>query len=178
MDHPSLLISAGSMLVAILSLTFSIRAWRETYRPLVTVRISSRAGGNLGVSLNILVENSGARPALDVQLTATDADVKAAMADDCPEQPIPRDAQRVFFSGIRIPVLANGRTTSNAFGWLGSSEPIWRAGASLPEAVRYRGMDRTRYVDHCALAWRMTPGSPRRSGKILPSSSGPSRRSL
>lgn len=152
MDHPSLLISAGSMLVAILSLAFTIRAWRETYRPLVTVRISSHTGGNSGIALNILVENSGARPALDVKLTATEADVKAAMADDCPEQPVPRDAQRVFFSDIRIPVLANGRTTSNALGWLGSPEPVWRAGASLPVRVLYRGMDGTRYVNRCVLA--------------------------
>jgi len=139
MSNPALLISAASMLVAILSLVFTMRAWRQSNRPLLTARISTHDGGNTGIALNILVENSGNRPALDIALHADEADIRAAMADPSPAHPIPTDANRVFFSNIIIPVLANGRGLSNAFGSLGTAG-VWRPGATIPVKVSYRGM--------------------------------------
>lgn len=132
-------ISAGSMLVAICSLRFSVRSWRETNRPLVVARIVTRLAGNAGIALDLIVENTGNRPALDMQLSAAESDVRQALVDPSPNAKIPTDAARVFFSSVFVPVLAAGQSVSNAFGWLGM-DGVWRPGASIPIAITYRGV--------------------------------------
>jgi hypothetical protein len=139
MTNPALWISAASMLVALLSLVSTIRAWRQSNRPLLTARITTHDGGNEGIALNLLIENTGTRPALDVSVHADEADIRAAMASPGADHPIPTDAKRVFFSNVTVPVLANGRNMSNAFGSLGNAG-VWRAGATIPIEVSYRGM--------------------------------------
>lgn len=146
MDYLSLLVSSASMVVAIFSLYFTIQLWRKSNRPLVTARVSTHSGGNVNIALDILVENSGTRPALDVRLEAREEQVRAAMAAPDAGAPIPRDAQRIFFSDVVIPVLPNGRTTSNAFGATGQ-DGEWRPGARIPIMLTYRSLDGARYVE-------------------------------
>lgn len=147
----AILISLGSLLAAIFSVYFTVRLWRKSNRPLVTARIAAHSGGNTGISLDILVENTGTRPALDVRLCAKKEDIRAAMRvrDDAPE--LQRDANRIFFSDVSIPVLPNGRTMSNAFGGLGDGGGDWHAGARIPIKVIYSGMDGTRYNEQGVL---------------------------
>ena len=147
----AILISLGSLFAAIFSVYFTVRLWRKSNRPLVTARIAAHSGGNTGISLDILVENTGTRPALDVRLCAKKEDIRAAMRarDDAPE--LQRDANRIFFSDVSIPVLPNGRTMSNAFGGLGDGGGDWRAGSRIPIKVIYSGMDGTRYNEQGVL---------------------------
>ena len=127
-----LIISIASLVIALMSLGFAVHSWRQTNRPLLTARITTHDGGNCGISLNLLVENTGNRPARDVQLIALKSHVQAASIQSC----IPKDAHRCFFSHITIPVLANGRSASNAFWHLGR-EDSWRAGAEIPVTIKY-----------------------------------------
>lgn len=96
--------------------------------------------------LDIVVENSGTRPALDIQLHACEEDIRDAMIDPKAEAPLPRDAERVFFSKTVIPVLANGRSLSNAFGATGQ-DGVWRPGARIPVKVTYKSLGGTRYEE-------------------------------
>jgi hypothetical protein len=142
----SLLISIFSVLVALLSLNFTVYSWRQVHRPLIYARITTETGGNVGIALNLLVENVGARPACDIRIIAREADVRAASSQSF----IPIDAQRCFFSGISIPVLANGHSTSNAFWHLGQADS-WRAGAEIPITIRYRDLSGCRFSDKVRL---------------------------
>lgn len=144
----AILISITSVLVATGSFFFAIFSWAETHRPLVTARVTTHSGGNMAIALDILLENTGSRPAFDVQLSAKAEDVKRAMLDS--QAPVPTDVERAFFSGVSVPVLANGRSITNSFGSLGQ-QAIWRAGATLPATVRYRGLGGRRYVEPCTL---------------------------
>lgn len=142
---PALLISLGSMLVAIFSIYFTIRLWRKTNRPLVTARISTHSGGNVNIMLDILIENSGTRPALDVHLQAREADIRAAMLKP-DERELPIHAKRVFLSNVVVPVVPNGGLLSNGFGCLGQ-DGVWRPGARIPIKVLYRSMDGSTYTE-------------------------------
>lgn len=148
MAFVAILISMISVLVATSSFFFAIFSWAETNRPLVTARVTTHSGGNLAIALDVLLENTGNRPAFDIQLSAKTEDVKRAMLD--PQAPIPTDVERTFFSGVCVPVLANGCSITNSFGSVGQ-EAIWRAGAKLPATVRYRGLGGRRYVEPCTL---------------------------
>jgi hypothetical protein len=131
----SIIVSVSALAISILSFGFAVYSWREANRPLIVARITTESGGNAGIALNLLVENTGNRPAQDIELIATEDDVRSASMNSV----VPVDAERCFFSNIRIPVLANGRRSTNAFGHLGQADS-WRAGAEIPLTLRYRDL--------------------------------------
>ena len=131
---------------AIPSLAFPVYSWRQANRTLVTARVTCHKGGNIAITLTLLIENTGNRPALNVHLIAKESDVRAAHT----RSEIPMDAQRCFFSGIIIPVLANGRTTSNAFEHLGDPE-CWRANSKIPIKTKYQDLSGRRYTSKIQL---------------------------
>ena len=141
-----LVISVFSAAVSLLSLGFAVYSWRQANRPLVFARIATSSGGNSGIALNLLVENTGTRPARDIRLVAKESDVRAASS----QSSIPRDAQRCFFSRVVIPVLGNGRHVSNAFWHLGQHDS-WRPGAEIPVTVRYRDLAMRRFSSRVRL---------------------------
>ena len=138
----SIAISIASATIAILSFVFAIYSWRQANRPLVSVHVTAFSGGNTGIALNIVVENTGTRPAKDIRLIAEESDVLAALST---RSEVPTDAQRCFFSKVSIPVLVHGRSTSNAFGHLGQSSGSWRSGAEIPIKVVYGDLGHRRY---------------------------------
>ena len=141
-------LGAAALVVSLLSLAFAVRAHNHSHRPLVTARITTHDGGNMALSLDILVENSGNRPAFDVLIRVDDADLRNAMAN--PDQPLPTDVVRVLSGTVAIPVLTNGRSATNSFGWLGGKAP-WKAGSVLPITVSYRGLGGQRYEESMTL---------------------------
>src|SRR5207253_2719998 len=65
-----LLVPLSALVISILSFYFSIKSWRESNRPLITARVSSLGmGGNVAIPLSLVVENTGNRPAKNIQLT-------------------------------------------------------------------------------------------------------------
>lgn len=140
---PALAVAIFSACVSGISLVFSILSWRQANRPIVSARITTASGGNCGIVLNIIIENTGSRPARDIRLIASRADVVAALIPA--EGEIPIDAQRCFFSNVSIPILANGRSTSNSFGHLGRQEGAWRPSAEIPIKIVYRDLWRRKF---------------------------------
>ena len=139
-----IIVAAISLLVAISSLTLTWRLWRKTNRPILTAWIASAAGGDEGVALNVVVENSGNRPAKDIRLVATEKRVLAAL-DRPDETTMPGDARRCFFASKQISVLANGKRLTNAFGYLADRAGAWRNGAVIPLTLVYKGLENERY---------------------------------
>ena len=144
----SIAISLISVAIAVLSFAFAIFSWRHANRPLVTARIIAFSGGNNAITLNILIENTGNRPAKDIQLIAERSDVLAALKDS---DQIPIDAERCFFSNVSIPILIHGKSTSNAFGHLGNPEGSWKPGAVIHIKVVYRDLGLRRYSSRLRL---------------------------
>jgi hypothetical protein len=146
-------ISLIAAAVSVLSLGFAIYSWRQANRPLVSARISAAAGGSETIALNIVVENTGNRPARDVRLIARRVDVTAALVPGW-QQGIPNDAEQCLLQNVSIPILANGKSVSNAFGHLEGAKGPWRSGAEIPITIRYRdlGLRRFRSRMHLLLA--------------------------
>lgn len=141
-----LIISILSAAVSLVSLGFAVYSWREANRPLVTARVTTESSGDFLISLNLLVENTGNRPAVDIRLIASETEVKAAAKQGI----VPKDAERCFFSGVFIPVLANGRSISNGFWHLGMVDS-WQAGAVLPLAIEYRDLHGRNFTSNLRL---------------------------
>ncbi|WP_407353292.1 hypothetical protein [Luteimonas sp. R10] len=76
----SSILSIAAVAVALVSLCFAVYSWRQANRPLVSARVTSHSGGNVGIALNLLVENTGNRPARDIRFIVKESDVRAAHA--------------------------------------------------------------------------------------------------
>lgn len=139
-----IVVAAASLIVAFSSMTLTWLLWRKTNRPILTAWIASAAGGGEGIALNIVVENSGNRPAKDIILIAKEKQVLTAL-DHPHDGNVPRDALHCFFSGKQISVLANGKRVTNAFGHLGGQAGAWKSGAPIPLLIKYRGLGNERY---------------------------------
>lgn len=137
-------ISVISVLISLASMTFAVNSWHRTNRPIISARITTAAGGEINTALNIVVENTGNRPAKSITLTAKRSDVIGVMRDT--SQAVPMDAERCFFERNVIPVLANGKVASNAFGAIGR-DGEWEAGAKIPLEIEYFSFEGKRYTE-------------------------------
>jgi hypothetical protein len=141
----SLLVAAAALAVSILSFYFSRKSWYESNRPLITARTTSfGSGGNVGVPLSLLVENTGNRPAKNVRLTVDTNELDAAFAAP-PGDALRKQAEYCFSDRGMIPVLANGRSVSNGFGFLSADKPTWKLHSRFDIGVTYDGLDGTQY---------------------------------
>lgn len=137
----SLIFSFAALIVSITSLIFSRASWRESNRPIVTVRVTTHSGGNVGTALNLLVENTGNRPAKNVRLLVNPEALKAALVLNEHEQ-MKRQIENCFSDGGVIPVLANGKSVSNSFGFLNkySEQKGWIEHSRFDVMVTYEDL--------------------------------------
>ncbi|WP_157883278.1 hypothetical protein [Acinetobacter sp. NCu2D-2] len=133
----SIFISLFSIVVSLLSLAFAMYSWSNANRPLVTARVTS--AGKAG-ALNLLLENTGNRPAKNIVLKVNKKDVENAQL----KKEIPIDASRCFFSDVLIPVLANNHVLTNAFWHLGHNNS-WIPNAKIPLSIHYEDLDGRKY---------------------------------
>jgi hypothetical protein len=115
-DH-TVIISIFSAVVAIISVCINRKNWADTYRPIVTVRVTTQASGEIRTNLYLVVENHGNRPAKNIKLSVDLNQLEAVLLKD--KDDIERKAiERCFSNTTIIPVLANGQSTRNRFGSL------------------------------------------------------------
>jgi len=86
MDLGSVFISGAALIVSAFSFYFSIKSWRESNRPLITARVSTHSGGNVGCALDLIVENTGNRPARNIRLIVNLEKLNAALLLNAHEQ--------------------------------------------------------------------------------------------
>lgn len=131
--------SSGALLISIVSFVFAVLSWRESHRPIVVARISTERGGNVASPIELVVENTGNRPAINVVLEA-DAEELDKVLDPEASEAERVGVKRCFESGTYIPVLGNGQKVANAFGSFQESGSTWRYKATLVVGIRYEGL--------------------------------------
>jgi hypothetical protein len=142
----SILVAGAALIVSIISFYFSIKSWRESNRPLITVRTTSfGSGGNVGIPLSLVVENTGNRPAKNVRLTVENNALNTALVAELGDT-LRKHVERCFSDDGVIPVLANGRSVSNGFGFLSADDPTWKVQSRFEINVSYQDLDGRRYT--------------------------------
>jgi hypothetical protein len=145
MDLVTLIVATAALIISLLSYYFSKKSWEESNRPIVTARVNSFDGGELGTALNILIENTGNRPAKNVKLTAKPEDLALVLVDKT-DDPLRKGVEKVFTDRGVIPILANGKSVTNDFGWLsGDSESTWKGDRRFTIQVNYEDLDGRKY---------------------------------
>lgn len=139
-----LVVSLFSLVLAITSLVISRLSWLQSNRPIVTARIASHSGGNKGTALNIIVENTGNRPAKNIRLRTAKEIIGLRFSDIEKERRNYSDAiMRVFSKEGIIPVLANGKSVSNSFGFMsiGNENSTWKEASKIEIEIQYEDLE-------------------------------------
>lgn len=132
MSYFTVIISVVSLMIAISSVFINWILWRKVNRPIVTVRLSSNVDSP--ITLNIIIENTGNLPAKDIRLVAKREDVLNCVNGSL----IPLEAERILFDNTIIPILANGKKTTNSFYSYGEEvNGRWKSGSFLPITIEY-----------------------------------------
>jgi len=150
--------------VSLCSFLFAKWNWRESNRPIVAAMVRTTSGGSESIRFDLVVINSGNRPATAIRLTADLEDVKACLADQrqaSVETVHWRDSVACFSEAGEIPLLLHGKEASNAFGLTkaaGTAGAFWKYGSRFPVAVQYSDLTGRKFTSKQVLVISDTTG--------------------
>lgn len=142
MELGSLGIATVAMVVSLVSFYFSRKSWKASNRPLVTARVTSFGmAGNVAILLSLLVENTGNRPAKNIQLSVEAETLDPLFVAD-ESHTLRKQVETCFSDEGIIPILANGKSISNSFGMLSDDHNCtWRGRVRFDIQVFYQDLD-------------------------------------
>lgn len=136
-----LVVAGAAFLVSVMSFYFSIKSWQETNRPIVTVRVTTNSSGENITFLDLLVENTGSRPAKNIKLSVDRSKLESALLKG-PDQPTRQRIEKCFSNQTSIPMLANGKAITNSFGILSHDDRSdWNRYDTFDVQVHYQDLD-------------------------------------
>jgi hypothetical protein len=142
--QPSVAISTCSAIIAFSSLVFTIRSWRETYRPIVTAKIETNSSENVGTTFKIVVCNTGNRPAVDVQLRVQQKTIHNLLQESS-SQPMRDEIIACFSDEGIIPLLHSESSVSNGFGMITKEELTMPYGTKIPITIEYKDSSKRKF---------------------------------
>ena len=146
------IVSILALAVSVLSLYFSRKSWRESNRPVVTAKVATNESGNLGTAFDLIVQNTGTRPAKNVRLL-TDPVRLNALLEAPTGSPLRYGVDQCFSEDWAIPILENGKCVTNSFGFMcpNKSETTWKEICRFEIEILYEDIDGRRYKQRLPL---------------------------
>ena len=146
-EYISIVISTAALAISAASAYFARRSWYQTYRPVVTAFIAEDDGGTSATAYNLVVSNTGNRPATDVRIEASPKDIQKLVMPEA-EKSRREEAYRCFRPESTIPVLRDGEEMKTALGAYTSNSangPWLNYGAEIQINVLYKDLSGRRY---------------------------------
>ncbi|MDX2231310.1 MAG: hypothetical protein NW220_16860 [Leptolyngbyaceae cyanobacterium bins.349] len=154
---PRTLISLLAALISATSVGLTVKFWLASNRPIVSVAVVTDEPGNVMTTFNLVVHNSGNRPALNVRLFASKDALNAIMHPDAKQSIISMVYDCFSEQGV-IPLLLNGDAVSNGFG--GTSDREGQQGliygSKIPVSITYSDLDGRNYQSHQMLVVKVS----------------------
>lgn len=150
--------SLAALAISVCSFYFSIKSWRESHRPIICVRVTTNKSGNVGAALDLRVENTGNRPAKNIQLKADKKGFEAALTNAKERGEVRRAIDDCF--DVTISVLEDGKAITNGFGFLTDVErnSDWKVGSKFNIWVTYQDIDGRRFKHQFSLILTIDQG--------------------
>ena len=139
---------AAAFVVSLISLYLTRLNWRQSNRPLVTAFIAEHHSGNSATVFNLVVSNTGNRPAVRVRLLAPHVAIMRLVE---PGTSASRRAslENCFQHDSEIPLLRNGEELVTSFGACGETalNGKWLCyGAEIDIRVTYYDLDGHKFI--------------------------------
>jgi len=153
--------SVIAIIVAFWSVYYSRYFWIEDNRPIVTAEIVECASGVGVACFNLVVYNSGSRPAVDIRLEAEKEDVEKILSEGATEHDRTQ-IHNIFSGNPKIQLLLNGKDTLTAFSSFsnqkGSQADNLKYEGELSVKIKYSGIDGKKYISKVPLRVRGSKG--------------------
>jgi hypothetical protein len=139
--------SVAAFAVSVVSIYFTRVNWLQSNRPIVTAFVIEHEPDGEASAFNLVIANTGNRPAVQVRMHATEREIRALLEDNVSVKYYEMIASN-FSKDSEIPLLRNGEELSTSFGaYLGnSSTGAWlKYGAETEIVIAYQDLDGRRY---------------------------------
>jgi len=136
-----------STVVTVCTFFTTIQLWKKGNRPIVSAFVETESSGNVAIMYNLVVINSGNRPALNVYLHLKLEDFKRCITQELDNSGV-EAILRCFSIEEPIPLIINGEKKYNYFGLTSdkSEQSIWVYGSSLPIEISYQDLEGNKYI--------------------------------
>ena len=136
-----------AVVISFISLYFTRVNWLHSNRPVLSVWIAEHDSGYMSATFNLVVANTGNRPAVNIRLHATQEQISALLEEGVSESRRSQIAQ-IFTSESEVPLLKNGDEVVTSFGAFVRADPQgpWlNYGASTQLLITYKDLDGRSY---------------------------------
>lgn len=149
----STVIAVCALAVSIMSVYVTRYLWLQSNRPVVTAFVSEHASGNKATTFNLVVANTGNRPATNVRLQAELDDIKKLIQPDA-EEARKEEVYRCFREESALPVVRNGEELATSFGAYSTypnNGPWLNYGVGIDIKIEYGDLDGRTYTSKMPL---------------------------
>lgn len=143
-----------STLVTVFTFFNTTRLWKKGNRPIVSAFVETESSGNVAIMYNLLLINSGNRPALNVYLHLKLENFKKCIDQNRDlDDPGVKAILRCFSIEETIPLIIDGEKKYNYFGLTSnkSEQNIWVYGSFLPIEINYQDLEGNKYISKLTL---------------------------
>ena len=141
-------LSGAAIAISLISLYFTRVNWLQSNRPVVSAFITEHGtGDNMATAFDLVVANTGNRPAVRVRLHASHEEI-ASLVEAGANPNRFKSIEATFSTGSEIPLLRNGEELSTSFGaYIGASAegPWLRYGAETNISITYQDLEGRTY---------------------------------
>ncbi|BES83372.1 hypothetical protein PEC302110_04690 [Pectobacterium araliae] len=80
-DDWKTVLSVLALVLSIVSFMFTRRSWLQSNRPIVSASVETHAGGNESIAYNLVLSNTGNRPAINVRIRVKEVEIDACISE-------------------------------------------------------------------------------------------------
>lgn len=147
-------IAAVALLVSFWSMYTTKRLWFLEHRPIVTAEVIVESSG-VGIALlNLVIYNSGTRPATTIFLEAEQDDIIKMLSKGV-EKKHREEIYYIFSKNAIIPLLLDSQSTKTAFFSFScdsSNQDILLCNSSLPISIHYSDIKGKKYTSNMIIS--------------------------
>ena len=147
------IISVAALIASAISLYFTRRFWLQSNRPIITAFVDEHSSGNVSTTFNLVVSNTGNRPAVNIRLYASNTDLESLLDKEATKSHVD-EVINCFSKESTITILRNGEELTTAFGAFSGDQSVGKwlnYGAQISIIVTYEDLDRRSYKAHMPL---------------------------
>ncbi len=142
-DDWKLAISVVAIVISLVSLYFTRVNWLQSNRPVVTAFVTEDHSGNEAATFNLVLANTGNRPAVRIRLVASHDDIRSLVDPTISDKKF-KMIEDNFLSRSEVALLRNGEELVTSFGAFTPHDPEGKwlnYGAEAEITVKYQDLE-------------------------------------
>jgi hypothetical protein len=153
-------ISVTALLISISSFAFAIKSWHQSNRPIIVAYIEEHTMGVNGATFNLVLSNTGNRPAVNIKLKARKDNIEKIFEEKIDEV-TKEGIFNCFKEESEVALLKNNTSITTFFGSFEGCYPN-RTGLKyeswLPIEIKYKDLLAKKYTEKIPLRVRGLKG--------------------